>query len=179
MPITQPPSLSVIDLEHRNFLISFGVTAIDFENQQTVVVPNLGSQVGSLYGIDLVSVNTPARGNIPAIRAMGFSLSSIFIGGGPVTDEAQAPLYIWNPQSGQVYSFNVPVSVTAAAGFIIPGVANGMVPFYCSPTQTIYVMRASGVSAPSSFEIRCAIVLLTYDAPAFYTVSAATPLIPT
>lgn len=179
MPITTPPSLSVINLEHRHFLIQFGLTAIDFENQQTITVPNLGTQLGSLYAIDLVSVNTPARGNIPEIRSMGFSLASVFIGGGPIVDEAQAPLYIWNPQTGQVYSFNVPVSEAAAAGFTIPGIVNGMVPFYCAPTQTIYVMRASGVSAPTSFEIRCAIVLLTYDAPAFYTVSLASDLLPT
>lgn len=178
MPITQQPSLSIIDLAKNQFSISFGVQAIDFENLQTIVVPNIGTQVGSVYAIDFVSINTPARGNIPMIRSLGFSLASVFTGGGPIADEAQAALYVWNPVTNQVYSFLPQVSATAAAGFIIPGVINGMVPFYAQPTQTIYVLRASGDGAPTSFVINCAFVALTFEAPAFYENSAATGLIP-
>ena len=167
MPITQEPSLSIVDLEQRQFEISFGLLAQDHENIQTVSVPNIEGGDGALYSIDLMRILSPARGNVPSIRALGFSINQFIVS----TPTVDVPMYIWNSESNQAYSFLPPLTSTATAQY--PGNINGVVPFYCKPTQTIQVFRKSGSNPAfnTGCVVACNFVLFTFDVPAFYTIN--------
>lgn len=164
MPITQVPTLSVIDQASNQFLIQFGIFMNeDQATRQSAVVPNLIAGEGVLYSVDLSRLNTPARGNIPAIRSLQVTLDSRQVRTpGPVPN--LAPVYIWNPKTNQVVSFIPPPTVPTVA---YPSIINAVVPFFCAPTQTIEIFYLCG-NGPLDYNIGAAFSVFTFDIPPYY-----------
>jgi hypothetical protein len=164
MPITQPPTLNVIDQSKGHFAIQFGIFMNEPPaNRQTLQVPNIIDATGTLYTIDLSQVNTPARGSIPWIRALSFCFDSRQVEPLAV-DPNITPIYIWNSQTNQVVSFIPPPSVPGVA---YPSIINGIVPFYCSGSQTIQIFRESG-NAALDYWVGSSFTAFTFDQPAYY-----------
>lgn len=162
MPITQPPTLNIIDRGANQFIIAFGVQADDNDPSMTLTVPNLFAGEGNLYTIDFASINTPGRGNIPAIRSLGFSIANAIAGPAP---NVSAPIYVWNPETNQV------LAICPQAGLgNNPASVMGMVPFYCKPTQKIQIFRDYlPPFGPSNSLTVMSFIALTFDAPAYLT----------
>ena len=165
MPVTQSPTLNVIDQTSGQFMVQFGIFMNEDPTQrQTLVVPNIVDGTGSLYSIDLSKVNTPARGNIPAIRSLAVCFDSREVGTpGPVLN--LTPIYIWNPKTNQVVSFFPAPSVPTVA---YPSIINAVVPFYCASDQTIQIFRQSG-NAPLDYWVGAAFSAFTFDISSYYS----------
>jgi hypothetical protein len=168
MPITQTPTANIIDKNARHFMISFGVTIVDGENSQEITVPNQTANVGSVYNIDLSGVNTPARGNLPGIRSLGFSMNA-FPAAGPAS--FTNTIYVWNPRTKQLYSFLPPLTQATVAAY--SGQINGVVPFFCETTQSIFITRADG----GATQVSCSFFAFTFDVSPFYSINDPSPFI--
>lgn len=164
MPITQTPTVQQIT-DSKEFIISFGVTFSDTvpENIQTISVPNTIGLSGELFSIDLLSANTPARGNVPPIRSLGFSMNLFVEGIAPAP--LNAPIYLWNPQTNQLYTFLVPLSGATVANY--PGNLNGVIPFFCKSNQTIQIFKPLGANCLTT----CSFSALTFDVSSFYAIN--------
>jgi hypothetical protein len=165
MPVTQPPTLNVIDSTANQFLIQFGIFINEPPvNRVSMTVPNIIVASGLLYSIDLSQISTPARGNIPAIRSLGVCLDSRPIDV-PAAAANLAPIYIWNPKTGQVVSFLQLPTVPSVA---YPSVINAVVPFFCAATQSIQIFYACG-DAPLDFNLGASFSAFTFDVAPYYS----------
>ena len=155
--ITQQPTLHIIDLDHNQFQVTFGLEMIPGEAVQTVSVPNLVGFNGDVYVIDFNKVNTPARGNFPAIRSIQFVLETTQEAAGEVQ---VGNVYLVNPQTAQVLAILAP---TPGPGFSSLVFAN--VPLFTKSNQAIIVMRAPSVNCIASLSATC----YTFDCSSFFT----------
>lgn len=168
MPITQPPTLNIINSDAHQFMITFGVQVQDGENSQQIAVPNQTSNLGSVYIIDLSRINTPARGNVPAIRALGFSMN-LTPAAGPAS--FTNTIYLWNQRTKQLYSFLPPLTQATVASY--QGNINGVIPFFAEPNENIIITRPDG----GATFVGCSFAAYTFDVDSFYAINQPSPFI--
>jgi len=166
VPITQPPTLNIINSDAHQFMITFGVGIQDGENSQQLPIPNQTASLGSVYTIDLSRINTPARGNIPAIRCLGFSMN-ITPAAGPAS--FTNTVYLWNQRTKQLYSFLPPLTQATVAAY--QGNINGVIPFFCEPNENIIITRADGGATFCD----CSFAAFTFDVDSFYAINNPIP----
>jgi hypothetical protein len=157
MPIIQQPTLQVIDQNHQQFQVQFGIEMSIADPQVPFNIPNLFSAVGSAYTVDLTQVNTPARGNFPAIRCLQFVLQTAQIAAGEV---AVGNVYIVNARTSQVLAILAP---TPGPGF--SSLVMGNLPFFAQSTQSILVYRATSVNCVAFLSATA----FTFDSSSFLT----------
>lgn len=163
MPILQQPTLQVVDLDHNQFEVQFGVQMLSGDNPQVVNIPNLVGFNGDYYDIDFLKVNTPARGNFPAIRCIQFVLETTQIAAGEVQ---VGNVYFVNPKTAQVIAILAP---TPGPGF--SSLVMGNVPFFCKSNQSIGLFRAPSVNCIASLSGTA----FTYDCSSFLTAMVPAP----
>lgn len=171
--LTQQPTLQTIDLQHNQFEIVFGVEMIPGEALLDTTVPNLGGFVGDVYDVDLLKVNTPARGNFPNVRCLQFVLQTTQIAAGEVQ---VGNIYLVNAQTAQVIALLAP---TPGPGF--SSLVMGNLPFFCKSNQSIHVMRAPSINcvaniSASAFTFDCSSFLTSMiPAPTLYNDGGSAP----
>ena len=165
MPITQEPTLQAIDQQHNQFQIQFGVNMVPGEAPQDVTIPNLGTLLGAdVYVVDFLKVNTPARGNFPAVRCIQFTLQTTATAAGADV----GAVYLINPRTGQTLAILAP---PPGAGVDVPSLVTGCLSFYTNSNQSLLLCRAASVNC----EARLNATALTFDSSNFLTLMAPAP----
>lgn len=165
MPITQEPTLQIIDTEHNQFQIQFGLSMVPGEAPQDVSLPNLSVLEGAdVYVIDFLKVNTPARGNFPAVRCIQFTLQTTATAAGADV----GAIYLVNPRTSQTLAILAPAP---GAGVDVPSIVQGSVSFFTNSNQSILVYRAASTNCIADLNATA----LTFDSSNFLTLMPVTP----
>jgi hypothetical protein len=163
MPITQEPTLFTIDLQHNQFEIVFGLEMVPGEAPLDTSVPNLVGFVGDVYNVDFLKVNTPARGNFPAVRCIQFAMETTQVAAGEVQ---VGNVYIVNPQTAQVLAV---LAATPGPGF--SSLVMGNLPFFAKSNQAVHIIRAPSVNCIATLSATA----FTFDCSSFLTAMVPAP----
>jgi hypothetical protein len=157
MSITLEPTLQAIDLDHNQFQIQFSLDMTPGENPLDVAVPGLGVlKQADVYSVDFAKVNTPARGNFPALRVFQIAIQVEAQAAGATTSGA---IYLINLRTAQVLAILPPAPTSNG-----PSITFFNVPFFVRSNQAVAIYRAASVNCIA----RLSATALTFDAASFF-----------
>jgi hypothetical protein len=164
MPITQTPTISILNKSKNEFLISFSVACGQGDSfNPSIVLPNGIGFSGSAYTINFLNINSPVAANLPQIRTLQFNIAASMFG----VPVSLANIYIVNPATQQMVSLYPSGPPDPDHSSVI----TGSVPFYCNANQVIniYVSNLGSPSAPPTDNVNynMSFSALTFDAGAY------------
>jgi hypothetical protein len=118
---------------------------------------------GSAYAIDFLTINSPAKGNMPSFRSLSFNIAAQQIAAGTI---ARSNIYFVNQETRQVAAFFPPTPVLGYASII-----QGSIPFFMKSNQSLYVYFSNGVAGfDDNIVYNVSASALTYEVPSYLTI---------
>lgn len=167
MPIIQKPTLYLVNAVNNQYSVRSVIQSFTGDqNQKNISLPGVEPFSGSVYNLDFSGILTPARGNVPDIRCLLFSIQCQLLSSPPPA--LLSNIYLFNPQTGQLIMLT-PAPMTSSGVVVFPdsGTINGCVPFFMSAVQSLVVILENQNNPGMTYTFN--ISALTFDSSSFLT----------